>query len=498
MTCAEPIRREGAARALACALLFAGLSAGAAPEAVAQGYRGWVGTTVQAVELRPLGLDTVPRSQLVDDGGGGFTYQGAPARCRSLTVCTVYAPADKALTVAATQDVSLTAWGFGIQGLSFTGLVRGRARAGGDVVWPRSGDEFDAILGYAQLVRGRLQARLGRQEIRSGLGFPAFDGVSATVRAAGGLDLEGYAGRSLARGLREPANEALRGLESFLVDKSAYLVGGSARARYFGTSLTGRYQREILSDRSGLLSERASLDVEVTAPAGRMAGALDYDFGFGTLGKGHVTFTRPLAESRWLLEVGGARYVPYFDLSTIWGYFQPVSYHEVRAGVGWSPSGNLGVRLSGGWRSYGDTETIVVLEPGKSDGWRAEAGVRWQPEPDWAVDGGYRLEWGPGGFLSTADASARYRSSERLGVTGTLTTFQQIEELRLGDGRAFGGGVSFDLGMTERATLAGGVFVLRHRDGGTPGLAPWSQSRAWTSLRIEVGSDPALAARRSR
>ena len=476
--------------------LALGLLAWSSGEGAAQGYRGWIGTTVQAVELRPLDLDTVPRSALVPDALGRLTYQGVPVACGGDTLCTFYAAGEQAITVAATQDASFTAWGFGMEGLSFTGLLRGRARVG-DVAWPRSGDELDAILAYAQLVRGRWSAKVGRQEIRSGLGFPAFDGATAGLRFEQ-VDVDAYAGRSLARGLREPANEALRGLESFLIDKSAFLLGGSLRARVHGATLTGRYQREILSDRSGLLSERASLDLATLLPNARVRGAIDYDLGLGKLGKGRLTVGLPFAAGRWLVELGGVRYTPYFDLSTIWGFFQPVSYHEATAAVAWSPSSTLGARLSGGWRTYEDTETEVVLVPGKDQGWRAEAGVRWVPALEWTMDAGYRLEWGPGSFLSSADATARYRRSERLSLIASATTFQQLEELRLGDGRAFGGGLSADFEMNGRTTLSGGMFVLRHRDGGAPSMTPWSQSRAWTALRIEVGNDPALEARRSR
>jgi hypothetical protein len=47
-----------------------------------------------------------------------------------------------------------------------------------------------------------------------------------------------------------------------------------------------------------------------------------------------------------------------------------------------------------------------------------------------------------------------------------------------------------------RARFTGGFSVLRNRDGGTSTLSPWNQTRGWSSLRINVGSDPGLANRR--
>ena len=476
--------------ALACTLLLAS-------EARAQGVRGWVGTTIQTVDLRPIGLDTIAPSELEQDADGGLTYQGQPVSCPTPTVCTVYASLDEQRAVVATQDVSLTAWGWGLQGLSFTTLLRARARAGGDLVWPRSNDAFDMILGYAQLERGRLRVRVGRQEIRSGLGFPAFDGAWASF-AVRRYEASAYAGRSLARGLREPASEALRPLERFIPDQSVHLFGGAFHARLGSSTATARYQREVLADRSGLVSERASLDFTSTIPGARLLGSLDYDFAFEKVGKGRLSLAAPLAQGRWLVEATASRYVPYFELSTIWGFFEPVSYSEAELRASWSPGRTLGVWASGGWRSYGETRATTVIRPLEDDGWRAGSGVRWQASDTWTVDAVYRLEWGPGAFLSSADVGAGYRPSERLAVMFQGTTFQQIEEFRLGDGRAVGGGVSFDLLLTERVSLSGGASVLRHRDGGTAITSPWNQSRAWTSLRIAVGEDPGLSQRRSR
>jgi len=463
----------------------------------AQSYRGWTTTSLQVVELRPLGLDSVPRSDVLTDVSGRFLYQGYEVTCVTATVCTGYLPLSDQRTLAATQDLSLTLWGLGVEGLSITTLVRARARAGGDVVWPRSDDELDALLAYAQLDRGPWRVRAGRLDVRSGLGFSAFDGGSASF-APGAFALELYGGRSLARGLREPQNEALRGLDGFLLDKSVLLIGGSAGGRLFGTEVTGRYQREILSDRSSLVSERASLDFSTTRARFRVTGSLDYDFSFEQVGKSHLTISAPLREGTWLLELSGLRYVPYFDLSTLWGFFEPVSYSEVLARVGWSPSSRIGAWLTGGWRTYGATKTVVILEPMRDTGWRAEAGARWQAASDWVVDGRYELEWGPGGFLNSADAAVRFRPTERLTTSLNAMSFQQIEEYRLGEGRAFGAGISADFVWSERISVSGGASIIRHRDGGNVFTSPWNQGRAWTSLRLDLGQDPGLAQRATR
>ena len=461
----------------------------------AQGVRGWVGTTVQLVELRPLGLDTIPRSAVTFSENGQGTSEGHPVDCSLGDICTRYRMLPEVRAAVGTQDLSLTAWGFGMQGLSFTTLLRARTDMGSDFAWPRSDDDFDAILGYAQLARGPARLRVGRQEVRSGLGFSGFDGGSVAV-TLGDVRLESYGGRSMARGLRESANEALRGLEAFLPDQSVYLIGASARMRVLGTSLTGRYHREILADAKGLASERASLDFSTVVPRARITGSLDYDKGFDKIGKGHLTVSVPFSEGRWVLETTARRYMPYFDLNTIWCFFEPVAYSEVEARLGWSPGSTFATWVTGGRREYENANTTEIVDLLTDDGWRADAGMQWRMHDRWQIEGSYRLEWGPGAFLSSGDFGARYSASDRLSVTATGMTFQQIAEFRVGEGRAVGGGLSFDLGVTDRARLAGGFSVLRHRNEGGVQESPWNQTRAWTGLRIEVGNDPGLTARR--
>jgi len=448
-------------------------AAGVDPAALAgQGVRGWAGTTLQAVELRPL--------LLTGDG------------CADAGPCLL--PQSERVAVAGTQDVSLTVWGMGVRGLSASVFLRGRGGFGSAAVWPRTGDHFDALLAYARYVRGPLTFRLGRQEIRSGLGFSSFDGATAVWRRAG-LETEVYGGRSLARGLRDPANEALRGIEDYVPDQGIYLWGGALRSRYRLTTIAARYQREILADRSGLASERASLDANTTWSWARVTAGMDYDFGAAQIGKGHVTVTSPLSGGRWMLSATARRYVPYFSLSTIWGFFEPVAYHEALGRVGWSPSRMVGLWASAGRRSYGDTQTTVVLRPLEDTGWRTEVGGRWSPAQSWSIDGDYEVEWGPGAFLQSLNGSLTWRPDDRLSVRASATTFQQIEQFRLGDGRAWGGGFAVDKRVADRLGLSAGMSMLRLSGDGAAGRDPWNQSRAWSSLRWEIGSDPGLANR---
>src|SRR5690606_25639915 len=102
------------------------------------------------------------------------------------------------------------------------------------------------------------------------------------------------------------------------------------------TNIAARYQREIWWDRSALVSERASFDVgsSVLAPLQLQVG-LDYDFAFDRIGKANLNVSAPVGDGRVMLEARASRYVPYFELWTIWGYFNPVGYHQIEGRAAW-------------------------------------------------------------------------------------------------------------------------------------------------------------------
>lgn len=459
----------------------------------AQGVRGQAVTTARYVEIRPIALDSVPRSEVNELPNGRLEFEGRPVTCRG-DVCTFHRSRPAEAAVALTQDVRMTGWGLGLEGLSASLHVRGRDDVGSEFVWPRTDDAFDVLEGYLQFVEGPLRARAGRLRLATGLGFGSYDGASVQVTPIEELRLEAYVGRSLARGLSEPRHEALRGAGTFFPDRNAWLVGGAVGAEPVpGTALTARYQREIWTDLSGLVSERASLDArsDVLHPI-RLVGSLDWDFAFGRVGKAHLGARLPLAEGRVSLEVTGRRYVPYFELWTIWGFFDPVAYHEGDVRVSWAPDARTALWVEGGYRFYGDADTEPIFGPVEDDAWRAGAGGSLRPSDAWRLSGSYRIERGAGAFLSSGQADARWRPVDRLWVAAHASASQQIEEFRIGEGVVLGGGGSAGFELTDRVELSLGAALYRQTFEDRPGAVDWNQVRAWSALRVAIGSDPGL------
>jgi hypothetical protein len=464
---------------------------------LAQGVRGTATTNVRYVSLRPIERDTVPLA-LVEEIDGRFFFDGIEVQCTpSVPECTFFRPGEVAYGIVATQDISGTAWGLGVQGLSATFLLRARADLGGDFTWPQSDDGFDAILAYAQYQRSIYRVRAGRQRTMSGLGFSGFDGLEVMVAPVPWIRGEVYGGRSLARGLHEPWNEALRGLESFVLDRDAYLLGVFVQATpWAGTSVGLRYQREIWSNRIGLISERASMDVRSELPGPfRMDGALDYDFGFGRVGKGHVTVRSPIPGDVGWIELTGRRYLPYFELSTIWGFFSPTPYHEAELRTTVLAFQPLTAWASAGWRKYGDAEITVIGPPITDESVRVGVGARWVDGPISAT-GEYRLERGFGAYLGSGDLQVRWQARPYLGLTARGSAFQQIEQFRVGDNRVLGAGLGMDALLPGGLQLRSGFDLYRQNYENRPSQADWNQFRAYSILSIPFGEDPGTRVRR--
>jgi hypothetical protein len=332
--------------------------------------------------------------------------------------------------------------------------------------------------------------RAGRQETLSGLGFSGFDGASAWWTPAPWLSVEGYGGRSLARGLHEAPHDALRAVEDYLPDRNAFLFGGFASATIGGAGSVGvRYQRGIWSDRSGLLEERASVDYAIQHfRSVQLDGALDWDVALNRVGRAHLTASYLL--QRVALEGTFQRYVPYFPLSTIWGFFSPVAYHEAVVRTTFSPFGSASAELSAGRRTYSDAQRSDFLSPLTASGWHAQARLANTHRGGWTSEATYQVEWGAGAFLSSVDASVHWttRGGFDVGVNGTA--FQQILEFRVGDGRVWGGGVTAAAQLPWRARLDGGAALYHHAPRGRATESPWNQTRVWTSLSVPFGDDP--------
>jgi hypothetical protein len=463
--------------------------------ATAQGVRGTLYSTANYVELRPLARDTIDRALVTQREDGSFFFEGLRAECGA-TTCTVYRTGPLRHGLQATHDADLTAWGFGVQGLSATVLLRGRTHLSGDFRMPRSDEEFEAVLAYAELARGIYRVRAGRQRAVSGLGFSGFDGLDVLVEPSRRFHAQAYVGRSLARAVQQPLSQAFRAIDErdFVRDRDAWLLGAEAGFETTaGSTIALRYQGEIWSDRAGLLSERALLvgrTVELRPFV--LSASAEYDVGFGRFGKAHIDAQAPLPIDGMRLEATVRRYVPFFEYWTIWGLFSPVAYHEVELRTSYAAGSRVGLWGSGGYRRYEPHNTQTFLRPLEGQSWRGGAGAQWQLPGALSADAAVRVEGPVGAFTLSSDAALQWRATPRLDVSAHGLLLQQIEEFRVGAGAVVGGGLGADFQLRDDLHLAGGFALYRQTEQDRPGRADWTQRRGWLSVRVDIGREPGL------
>jgi hypothetical protein len=485
------IHGGGAARCLAVAALFVvPISFGDA--AHAQGVRGTLGSTTRYVELRPLRLDTIPIEQATQRADGTWIHQNAVVACDSV-VCTLYGTGPLQHSLAATHDANFTAWGFGVEGLSATAVLRARSHLSGEFRLPHADIEAEALLAYAELVRARYRLRVGRQRELSGLGFSGFDGVDVLVEPARLVRVQLYGGRSLARAVQQPLGRAFQDVEErdFVRDRDAILVGGEAGLETrAGDMLALRFQGEIWADRAGLLSERALLVGRTVALAPlTLNGSVEYDVGFGRWGKAHLDARYPLFPAL-AVEARLRRHVPFFEYWTIWGLFSPVAYHEAELRASWTPRTSLGGWAAGSYRRYAPHHTQLFGSALETESVSALAGAAWRPSERLALDASLRAEGPVGAFSYGADAAVDWRASPRVQLSAHALLADQLQEFRVGAAALAGAGVSFDVRLMPELRAGGGVSAYRQLRADRPGGLDWTQRRGWAALHWDIGRDP--------
>jgi hypothetical protein len=448
--------------------LLLGLLAVAAPLA-AQSVRIHSTTTMRYVQLRPI---------LYNADSSRYEAQGVQA------------------ATPVTQDFEANAWGLGVDGLRAYGLVRFRGSLGSDLVWPRYGDHFDALALYLEYEHANYRLRLGRQQKASALGWYGFDGLAASWHPLSRLRVEGYGGRGLARGYDEPVNsKALRALDPFQPDRGTYLLGASLVASPSATSVfSAIYQREILTNRSGLVSERVALDGSATLERFvTLAGSADFDLATNEWGKARASATVELGREASLRgEI--FRYRPTLDLTTIWGVFGPQSHWGFAGTLRLTPDRTFA--LWGGYteRRYEPITTptpLVTPLPDRSQ--ELAAGIRWQFGTV-QLDGAYRFQAEYGGDQSGGDASLTFVPAPDWRAGVRATAFQNDGEFRVSDGTVYGVGLQARGRVADRFEIRADVMrFMQRRQERLPATMTgldWNQTRATVSLDWTFGTNP--------
>ncbi|MCL7971903.1 MAG: hypothetical protein M8866_07415 [marine benthic group bacterium] len=469
---------------IACAIAWLPASA------QAQGIRGDVRLNWGWLQLQPFALDSVLES---DVGGSGLQRQlesGTVVTCIDGDFCRWYENNGQRQDIMPfTQDLRFAGW-TGVQGLSFHGQMR--TRLGSDDLWPRTAQKFDLLTGYLSYSRAAFQVKAGRMYRASGLGYYNFDGASIVYRGLKWLWLDAYGGWSLARGVNAPRNGSLyQDADLLATDQRSYLFGGEIGFRggkVFSGSAT--YQRELRTDRLGLYSERAAVDLRALVGGWAFDVAGAYDFAYDNINDARLRITTPqLLGIRFAAQA--RHYTPFFDYWTIWSAFSPVGFDEARLSGTWtSRQLPLLVELGGAYREYEDTNAGPATTTIKKDGWRGFGRIYWNPDR-WYVDARYRAEDGFGGSRYGGDLIfGRFlgpSGTTYLALRGTAT--ETLYEFREGERYVTGGAVegAYDIPKAN-LTLDASLGFYRIEDKNRPLADTWTEGRASVGLRWRFNS----------
>ena len=463
-------------------------------QAEAQGVNGRARTYVNYLQVGGLILDSVSAGSVPGEGSQRTLPDGTAASCGEL-FCQYYRSGPKESVVPILQDVELNLW-TGVRGLRAYAHVRARSAQGDKKLWPRSEESFEALAAYVEYARSFYRIQAGRMWQTTSLGFYNYDGGSLSIELPTGLNVDAYGGLSLVRGLNQPHHtELISTVESLEPRQDALLGGFHARWRpvsAFSAAFT--YQREG-TGADNLYSERVAGSARILLGPATVDGELKYDLVAKTTNLARVRLSAPLGGGlRGSAEL--RKYVPFFELWTIWGAFSPVGFSEATGRLDWmSPSGRISAHVYGSRRAY--AETYADSPPQydiRDDAWRMAAGGRITVQEDLILGGEYRRDVGFGSSRSGGDLSLqRFIGRDAyLGLQGTA--FETFSEFRVGSGRVVGGGIVGEAPIGP-ATVQASAMLYKHTQQDRPSLLDLNQARINLTLEIPIGKDPGLAGR---
>ncbi len=471
----RPVKR----RTRTSALVVLGVAAGASI-ASAQGFRASFDLRGQSVATRGWLLDSIPRSEVVvGEGGGLYSATGYAVACSAPSWCYYYADGPQVQYAPVVFTTDMTAWGLGTAGLSAHLNFRMNANAGEDP-FASTTPAFQFWEGYLSYEHDWFAVIAGRQTFSSRLGFAGFDGGRATVRYRKlGLEATGYAGLGLARsssvGVNDPVTAPLGdfipGERSLITGVLLGIASGPVEAR-------AQWQRQIDRSTDYLMSDYLSGSAVIRPlPRVALAGGLDYDLAQGWVGsaEAEVRFTAPRVSAT----AGYKRYVPRFDLWTIWPAFSPVPWNGVQASAIVSPLRWLRLRGRIEWYAYENTGAETALGSADETGMLWAAGATVTALPRWTFDAGWMYDKNFGAAAAGGDASVGWTPVDAMVLRLYGAYSQRPLVYRFDDSYVTWVGLDVSL-RTMQQVLVGASVVYVNENRKRPDAAAfdnWNQAR---------------------
>jgi hypothetical protein len=460
--------------------------------AAAQGYQARIDTRMQTAAFRGVLLDSVAVGQTTSlPGTGPVSPDGFAVRCApAAAYCTFFRPGPIRRSSPVTTTATVTAWGVGLPGLSAHAVARVGFDVAEHALWPGTDPLLQLLEGYAEYVVPRVTGRLGRQVVASRLGSVGFDGAALVMRdRRSGLEVRGYAGWGLARGIALPiTSPVLNPLDEFRPERRQLVAGANAGWHAAVADARVDYLREVDPRSDYFVSERLGLQGVLRPARGlTVAAGADYDLASGWWGSAEASVAYAHRYVQAL--VGARRYRPHFELWSVWSAFSPVAYRAGEASLGVTATSWIHLRARYERYEYEPSETNTPLYSVEEDGWRWEVGGTVTPVAGLTVDGVYRREFGPGAASAGFAGNASYAPSRRVSVSVLASSLNRPLEFRYNEAVVRCYGVDATVAPSARIQL--GLNVLRYaQEHRRPdaGAYEWDQVRASARVAFLLGA----------
>jgi hypothetical protein len=323
------------------------------------------------------------------------------------------------------------------------------------------------------------------------LGWTGMDGAALTARPGRtGLELTGYAGWGLARGLDVPTTSpALNPLDDFQLPQRGVTAGAAIGWRGRAADLRAEYRREVDPSADQFVSERAAVTA-VLRPLARVSltGGAEYDLAQGWWGTSDLTLRYDAP--RMSADGGVRHYRPYFELWTIWGAFSPVGYTAIDGSVSVAPIARLRLQAGGERYWFDDSGAETGLATFEDRGWRLSLSATALASPTLTLDGTYHEEFGPGAAARSWDARVTWLATRDLSLSAFGSTLTRPLELRFDEAHVNAVGLDAGYRVSERLQLAlSGAQYFENRRRPDPGAFDWNQFRLQARIAWLLGSD---------
>ncbi len=460
------------------ALVAVGIALGVSA-ASAQGFRGSFDLRGQSVATRGWLLDSIPRSEVVvGDGGGLYSATGYAVACSAPNWCYFYAAGPRVQYAPLVFTTDVTAWGLGTAGLSAHLNFRMNGNAG-DEAFAATTPAFQFWEGYLSYQHDWFAVLAGRQTITTRLGFAGFDGGRATLRYRKyGLEATGYAGLGLARSSSVGVNDPVTAPLGDFIPGERNLIGGVLVGFVGGpVEAQAQWQRQVDRSTDYLMSDFLSGSAVVRpVPRLAVAGWMEYDLAQGWVGSAdaEVRFTAPRVSAT----AGYKRYMPRFDLWSIWPAFSPVPWNGVQASAIVSATRWLKLRGRIQWQEYENTGAETALGSAAPTGTLWAVGATVTALPRWTFDAGWMYERNFGAVAAGGDASVGWNPFDAMVLRLYGAYSQRPLVYRFDDSYLTWAGLDVSLRTTQQVLVGASiVYVNENRKRPDAAAFDWNQAR---------------------